>query len=113
MTMISAISSLISSYSSSSSQSNSTQDSSVSDLQMLLAAKKSEISNTKDEAKKKSLEAELKTLESSLATAKSKEVLNLMGSSHSAYSEFSGESDRIGSGNFDENTPFGQRIAYM
>ena len=85
----------------------------MSDMQLRVAAKKSEISNTQDETKKKTLEAELKTLEASLSTAKSKEVLNLMGSSHSVYSEFSGESDRIGSGNFDEETPFGQRIAYM
>ncbi|WP_137134428.1 FlxA-like family protein [Rhizobium sp. FKY42] len=120
--MVDAISSAATTILSSSSSSSSTSSSSNTDVAALeaqLAAKQSELAKTEDEDDKKELEEQIATLQKQIADAKAAEAKKLAdtGSSNQkpeqVPAQMSGESDRIGSKNFDENTEFGERTAYV
>lgn len=97
----------------------------VQRIEKEISATKSEIGNCECEDTKKQLEAELQSLQAELASAKAKENTSGANDNNDPRSAgnqnenddyqkiFSGESDRIGTINFDETTPFGERIAYF
>ncbi len=89
-------------------------------LKTEVSAKRAEIGDCDCEDTKKKLEVELQNLQAELATAQSKQGTSNINDNagdnedqRDVRKTFSGESDRIGTTNFDENTPFGQRIAYF
>jgi hypothetical protein len=97
-------------------------------IQAQIAAKKAELANTKDPDEAATLQKDLTTLEAKLATllkssssqpsatgqtTKASAASASSSSKSNAQSPLSGESDRIGTANFDENTDFGDRTAYV
>ncbi len=96
----------------------------VARLKSEISSTKAEIGDCDCEDTKKKLEAELRNLQAELATAQASQ--NTPSANYNATTAnegdndrervarlFSGESDRIGTLNFDETTPFGERTAYF
>ncbi len=131
--MVTAISSSTASslFGTSSTTSTSSSSSTADDaakIQVEIAAKKAEIASTKDPDEAATLQKELNTLETKLAklqkssssqssaagqTTKASTTSGSSSSQSNAQSPLSGESDRIGTTNFNENTDFGNRAAYV
>lgn len=125
--MISAVSSLGAAYSSHSYATGASSSGGKADVMRLekeVSAKQSELDETECADTKPRLEAELRTLQAELSTAEAKETASKQGdddpnkaadndNASDSNHRFSGESDRIGSKNFDEDTPFGERVAYL
>ena len=123
--MISAVSSLGAAYSSHThSTGSSGSNADVMRLQKEVSAKQSELDETTCADTKPRLQAELRNLQAELSTAEAKETASKQGGDNSSNAanndnaadpsrRFSGESDRIGTFNFDEDTPFGERAMYI
>jgi hypothetical protein len=109
------------------SSSSSTADDATK-IQAQIAAKKAELADTKDPDEAATLQKDLTTLEAKLAklqkssssqssasgqTTKASTPSGSSSSKSNAQAPLSGESDRIGTANFDENTDFGDRTAYV
>ncbi len=89
-------------------------------LKTEVSAKRAEIGDCDCEDTKKKLEVELRNLQAELVSAQSRQGASNTNDNagddkdqQAAKGAFSGESDRIGTTNFDESTPFGQRVAYL
>jgi hypothetical protein len=131
--MVTAISSSTASslFGTSSTTSTSSSSSAADDatkIQAEIAAKKAELASTKDPDEAATLQKDLTTLEAKLTklqkssssqssatgqTAKASTASASSSSTSNAQSPLSGESKRIGTTNFDENTDFGDRAAYV
>ncbi|MFK0384484.1 hypothetical protein [Agrobacterium sp. NPDC090273] len=92
--------------------SSSTSSSSTDDLKAQIAAKQSELSEAADEKAKEELKAEIATLKAQLEELENSSKSQSSGSAAKEGS-LSGESERIGTTNFSEETPFGEREAYV
>ncbi|WP_049735196.1 hypothetical protein, partial [Rhizobium ecuadorense] len=80
--------------------------------------KKAALSETQDEQEKATIEKSIDTLEAKIAKLEASESSQTQASAASkpagdAPGEFSGESERIGTTNFDETSEFGSRTAYV
>lgn len=130
MTSVSATSSATTLFSSSSSSSSS-GDSSVTDLKAQITAKQAELASATTEEEKASIKDEITALKAELSKAQS-DAKSQWASATSpagpppgnakkndgdaddqASQKMSGESERIGSVNFDANTPFGEQTAWV
>jgi hypothetical protein len=125
-TSSSTVSSLFGSTSTTSSSASSADD--AKKIEVQIAAKKAELANTKDADEAATLQKDLTTLEAKLAklqkssssqssasgqTTKASTASGSSPSKSNAQLPLSGESDRIGTTNFDESTDFGGRTAYV
>jgi cob(I)alamin adenosyltransferase len=111
----STASSLLGSTSTSSSSSSSTT--STAEIEAQIASLQTQLSSETDETKKTTIQQQIAALEAQLEAAEAAEKAKSGGDSSSteqqAPATFSGESDKIGTGNFDESTPFGERTAWV
>ncbi|MFB9947206.1 hypothetical protein ACFFP0_00015 [Rhizobium puerariae] len=112
--MVDAISSAASTLISSSSSSSA---STLDGIEAQITAKQEELANETDEQKKTAIEDEIAALKAQLEALKAAEKLKSgragEGEDTQAASLLSGESDKIGTRNFDESTPFGDRTAWV
>jgi peptidoglycan hydrolase CwlO-like protein len=101
---------------------SSSSSTSLASLESQLAAKEKALSEAETEDDKTGIQEEIDALEAKIAAAKLEQSKSSSGASQAATSEndsgketatFSGESSRIGTVNFDENTPVGERVAYF
>lgn len=119
MFMVSAISSSASTIlSSAASTSSSSSSDDLASLEAQLAEKQAALSQTQDEQEKATIEKSIETLEAKIAKIEATESGKGQASASSkpaaaAPGEFSGESERIGTKNFDETSEFGSRTAYV
>ncbi|MBB4171817.1 MULTISPECIES: hypothetical protein [unclassified Rhizobium] len=96
----------------STSASSSSSDDAAS-IKQEIASKKAELASTKDQNEAQALQGDISTLEAKLA--------KLEKSSNTASGQqgggqpprLSGEGDRIGTKNFDDDSEFGERVAYV
>lgn len=118
MTTISstAATTLLSSTTSSSSSSSSSS-ATVADLQAQISAKQAELGQETDAQKKAEIQDEIAALQAQLEAAQAAEKMK-SGSDDGDQqpqqpAQLSGESDRIGSKNYDDGTPFGDRTSWV
>ncbi|WP_244618719.1 hypothetical protein [Rhizobium sp. 18065] len=114
--MVSAISSSATSILSSTSSSSSASD--LASLEAQLAEKQAALSETDDEEEKATIEKAIATLQSKIAKISVTESSDTQTTTSTkteeeAPQEMSGESERIGTKNFDEDSAFGDRTAYV
>lgn len=116
--MISSVSSTASSILSSTTTSSSSSTDTTK-LEAELAEKKAALQDAQDDDEKAEIQAEISALEAQIA--KVTEAATASGSAGAGKAQpakqealaTSGESERIGSKNFDDNTPFGDRTSYI
>lgn len=117
MFMVSAISSSASTIlSSAASTSSSSSSDDLASLEAQLAEKQAAaLSQTQDEQEKATIEKSIETLEAKIEATESGKGQASASSkpAGAAPGEFSGESERIGTKNFDETSEFGSRTAYV
>ncbi|MDC7741988.1 hypothetical protein PQF32_05185 [Rhizobium sp. BC56] len=90
----------------------------LASLEAQLAEKQAALERTEDEQDKATIEKSIETLEAQIAKLEASENSQSQSSAASkpadeAPGEFSGESERIGTTNFDETSDFGSRTAYV
>lgn len=97
--------------------------STVADLQSQIAAKQAELSSARTDEEKQEIEDEITELKAELAKAQAAEKqasektsgATSQSSKPASYAneKLAGESERIGTVNFSEETPFGERTAWV
>ncbi|OWV99904.1 hypothetical protein [Rhizobium sp. R693] len=111
--MVTAISNSSSSTTLLSTSTSSSSSDDAASIKQEIASKKAELAGAKDPSEAQGLQSDISTLEAKLA--------KLEKSSNSAsgqqgggqQSTLSGEDDRIGTKNFDDDSEFGERVAYV
>jgi predicted transcriptional regulator len=113
--MVDAISSAAASTLLSSSSSASGAASSTADIEAQITAKQDELASETDAQKKAEIEQAIAALKAQLEAAQAAEKLKTTakGGELPPPAQLSGESAQIGTANFDENTPFGERTAWL
>lgn len=115
--MVTAVTSSGSSLLSATSSSQTSSD--LASLEAQLSEKKASLAETKDESEKAALEQAIATLEAKIAKAQvaDKALASVKGDTaakgEQAPEKLSGESDRIGTTNFDKDSEFGDRTAFV
>ncbi len=94
------------------SSSSTSSSSTVSDIEAQIARKKAELSEATDETEKQTIQSEIDALEAKLEQLQSAISSEAEAAVQPEY-QLSGESERIGTRNFDEETEFGERTIYV
>ncbi|WOS62879.1 hypothetical protein [Sinorhizobium fredii] len=92
--------------------SSSTSSSSVSEIEAQIARKEAELSGATDETEKQTIQSEIEALEAKLEQLQSASN-NAAEKTVQPENKLAGESERIGTRNFDEETEFGERTIYV
>jgi DNA repair exonuclease SbcCD ATPase subunit len=113
----SAVSLLTASSSTSSTTTSSTSGSGTSEIEAQIAAKQNELASATDDAARTELQEAIAELKAELAKAQAAEKSQKQSPSAltetTSSAQLSGESEKIGTTNFDDDTPFGDREAWV